>query len=211
MDLQRKVRFVLKAKKNNVPLFLACCKGMYAAITAHQADYAAAPVTMATFLSQIQSVDNAQQGIRNRTVTAAARNQLRDTLFTSAETLRVFVQGLGDASPEQAVTLAQNAGMKTAAVPVRAKPVLGVKQGPHSGIVVLSANARLLRKNKGRMFFNWAYSADGGKTWIQVPSTPTSKTTIAGLQALTTYEFRVSITDKTGQAEWSQVVSFLVH
>jgi hypothetical protein len=211
MNLQRKVRVVLRATKNNVPLFLACCKAMYAAMTAHKDDYTASPVSMATLLAQIQAVDTAQQGVRNRIVTAAARNQVRDTLFITAETLRVFVQSLCDVSPEQAITLAQNAGMKTAAVPVRSKPVLGLKQGAHSGIVLLSANATLLRKNKGRMFFNWSYSADGGKTWILVPATPSSRTTITGLQALATYDFRVSVTDKTGQAEWSQSVSFLVH
>jgi hypothetical protein len=50
-----------------------------------------------------------------------------------------------------------------------------------------------------------------GKVWTSVPSTPYAKTTITDLTALTTYLFRVSLTDKNGEGAWSQALSFLVH
>jgi len=44
-----------------------------------------------------------------------------------------------------------------------------------------------------------------------LPSTPLASTTVTGLTPLTTYEFRVSLTDKSGEGPWSQALSFLVH
>ncbi len=211
MSTQRKVQVVLKTRMNNVPLFLALCKSIYASMTAHLASYSGAPVTMATFQSQIQALDTAQTEVKTRTIgAAAARDLALDALAVTVEALRGFVQGLCTASPEQAVTLVQNAGMKIAADKTRDKPVLGLKQGLSTGVVILSANAKLLKRAKGGGFYNWAYSADG-KNWVSVPSTPKAKTTISGLQALTTYGFRVSLTDNDGQGDWSQVVQFLVH
>ena len=205
-----KVRVVLKVSKGNVPLFLACCKAVCAAMTAHAAAYAGAPITMAAFLVLIQNLEAGQAQVRTRVIgAAAARNEARDALVVAVEQLRVFVQTLCAASPQSAATLAANAGMKLAAVPVRAKPVLGVKEGPQGGSVVLTANVQLLDKGKAGKCFNWEYSLDG-KTWIAVPTTPLSTTTIGGLTPLTTYSFRVSVTTKKVQGLWSQDVSFLV-
>ena len=207
----RKIRVVLKVSKYNIPLFLACCQAIHAAMLAHQADYAGSPVTLASFLLLIQALADAQLAVRKRTIgAAAARDEARDALFIAVEALRTFVQGLCQASPEKAVTLAQNAGMKIAAVPAREQLPLEVKQGPHPGIVVLLAHVALLGAEKGGCFFNWEYSADG-KNWIAVPSTPKASTTISGLTPLTNYGFRVSLTGNSGQGGWSQIVDFLVH
>ena len=66
-------------------------------------------------------------------------------------------------------------------------------------------------KGRRKTFFNWQYTADGGKTFVTLPSTPRARTTVSGLTALSTYGFRVSVTNSDGVAgEWSQIVSFLV-
>ena len=94
-----------------------------------------------------------------------------------------------------------------------AKPILAAKQGPEAGAVILAANARALTGGSQRKhFFNWQYSADGGKTWVAMPSTPKAKTTLDGLTPLTTYELRVSVTTSDGTTgAWSQTFAFLVH
>jgi hypothetical protein len=192
-------------------VLLAVAKCVHAAMSAHASTYAAAPVAMATFLALIQALDEGQQGVRNRTMTGAERDLRRDAVWSALEALRVFVQSLCDESPEQALTLIQNAGLEVADAPVHAKPLLGVRQGPQAGMVILEAHAGLLATGKGRMFFNWEYTVNGGASWIAVPSTPWARTTIAGLPALVTCGFRVSVTDPVGQGEWSQVVALLVH
>jgi hypothetical protein len=208
--MSRKDRIVLKVSKNNVPLFIVCCQAVLAAWTAHQAQYAGAPITPAGFGALITNLVSCQQAVKNHVFGAVGpRNQARDALFTAVESLRIFVQGLSDASPEQALTLAQGVGMKLAAAPARTKPALGVKDGPQPGSVALVANAKLLDGTKARRCFAWEYSTDG-KTWIAAPATPVGKTTITGLTSLTNYRFRVSVTTRNGQGAWSPEVSFLV-
>ena len=144
MKVSTKARIVLKVSKYNVPLFLACCQAIYAAMNAHAASYGGAPVTPAAFQALIQALLSAQTGVKSRTIGAAAlRDEARDALWVAVESLRIFVQGLCAASPESAVTLAQNAGMKLAASPKHNKPILGVKQGPQSGIAAIIVEAAI--------------------------------------------------------------------
>src|SRR5262249_16651894 len=141
---------------------------------------------------------------------AGERDQIRDALLVMLETLRVYVQGLCSASPEQASQLASAAGMKLVAARTSTKLVLAVKAGKEAGTVDLSACAKLLSKLRGQKCYHWQYCTNG-KDWIQVPSTPKTRTTIAGIPLLTTCSFRVAVTDQSGMGEWSQVVTFLLH
>jgi hypothetical protein len=215
MSTVRKARVVLKANKKKPAFFLAICQAILAGITAHQNLFQNLPITLAILQAQIKALDDYQQQARRRIPGAAAqRNTALDTVDVSIQALVKYVQGLVTASPEQAETLAQAAGMKLAAVPNRSKPVLAAKQKDgQSGVVYLVANVSALignGKKRGQSFLSWQFSLDG-KVWTSVPSTPYGKTTITGLTALTTYLFRVSFTDKNGEGAWSQALSFLVH
>jgi hypothetical protein len=102
--------------------------------------------------------------------------------------------------------------MRLAAIPVHNKPALQANRGPISGVVVLLANTLLLvGKTRARIFFSWACSADGGKTWTALPSTTDATTTVSGLTPMTTYLFRVCASTRKGQGAWSQAVSVVVH
>lgn len=79
--------------------------------------------------------------------------------------------------------------------------------------ILSAAPARRPRRSHGRRLgpcFNWRWSADGGKTWTQAPSTPYANTEIADLPAMTTYLFCVSVTIGKTQGKWSDDVSLLV-
>jgi hypothetical protein len=54
------------------------------------------------------------------------------------------------------------------------------------------------------------YSADGGKTWISVPSTLQAKTTVSGMTPGATALFRYRAVTKTGEGDWSQPTALLV-
>ena len=210
MSAVKAIRIVLKTNKYNIPLLIIVLKAICAAMKAHPQSYPNPPVDLVTFLAQITDLDTKQQGVKNRSVTAATRDKARDLAYASAESLRVYVAGLATVSPESAVTLAEDAAMKVASDAKRGKPLLGIKQGPHSGIALLAANVGLLVTFKGGRFFNWEWSIDG-KTWTAVPSTPNGKTTISGLPALTLCYFRVSVTGvKTGQGPWTDPATFTV-
>jgi hypothetical protein len=170
-------------------------------------------VPLATLLTQIQDLDTAEQATKTGTKgTVPVRNAKRAVLVTTLESLRMYVQSLSDANPEQSAAIASAASMAVAKLPLHAKPVLQAKLGASSGTVILIANATLLvgRGVRKKATFNWESSADGGKTWTAVPSTPLSSTTVAGLTPLTTYAFRVCVTVSKVVGEWSQAVSLLV-
>jgi hypothetical protein len=208
MSAMRKAWVVTKAKPSNAPFFLAVCQAILAGITAHPGLFPSLPVLLSLFQAQVTSMAAAQQQARARVPgAAAARDTARDELVVTVEAIRAYVQGLCQLAPEQSATLVQAAAMKLAAVPVRSKPILGAKQGVQAGIVNLEANATLLSggRKKGYRLFSWEYSLDG-KVWVAVPATPYARTTVTGLTPLTTYEFRVSLTDKSGTGAWSQVL-----
>ena len=144
---------------------------------------------------------------------AKARGAAFDALLTAAEQLRAYVEALcANLSVEQATALAAAAGMKIALSPIHSKPILQANRGSLSGNVVLIANALLLAgKGRGRKFFNWAWSADGGKTWVALPPTTDATTSVSGLTPLTTYLFRVSANTRKVEGAWSQAVSLIVH
>jgi hypothetical protein len=121
---------------------------------------------------------------------AAQRDAALTVVATSLELIRAFVEQLCNASPEQAATLAQQAGMSIPTRAPRAKVPLRARQGDQPGTVILYASVSLLAIGKGGRFFSWESSIDGGKTWASAPSTPDAKTTIAGLPVLTEVLFR---------------------
>jgi hypothetical protein len=131
------------------------------------------------------------------------------------ETALGLVQPIADACPtlDQAVSTIQEAGLLVAHVPHHTKPILAAKQGAPGSNVTLEANASALGINgRKKSCLNWQLTADGGKTYVTLPSTPTVKTSVAGLTPLLTYGFRVSVTSSSGVAgAWSQTVTFLVH
>jgi hypothetical protein len=216
MSTQRKLRIILGASKNNIPLFLVLAQAIYTAMSNAPSLFPSPPVALGVLFDQIQALIKAQQTVRTRVLGAAqARNVLRDALFTSVDALRTYVQGLCDAvSLEAAANLAASAAMKIGASTAVNKPMLAAKllAGP-VGNVALRANAKLLDPAASkRKYFNWSYSVDGGATWLSMPSTLVARTTITGLPALTTVSFRVSITTTAiPQGDWSQVIALLVH
>ena len=61
-----------------------------------------------------------------------------------------------------------------------------------------------------RASYDWEYSTDGGKTWVAMPSTLQSKTSMTGLASGTTVQFRSCPVTKAGQGDWSAPVSLTV-
>jgi hypothetical protein len=72
---------------------------------------------------------------------------------------------------------------------------------------------KLLAKSvKKGAAYEWAYSADGGKTWISAGLTVGhADTTIAGLTPGITYWFRFRTTVGRVTSDWSTHLEFLVH
>jgi len=209
----QRLRVALGVETQKVPVLLPQATHIYNGFQANQTLFPTPPVPLATVLVQIQDLATAEQATKTGTKgTVPIRNAKRAVVVTTLESMRMYVQSLCDANPEQAAMIAAAAGMVIAKVPAFAKPVLQAKQGIQSGTVLLGANATLLvgRGVRKKVTFNWEVSADGGKTWTIVPSTPLASTTVTGLTPLVTYAFRVCVTVSRTTGEWSQPVLLLV-
>jgi len=171
---------------------------------------------IASLQSQLAVVSKSQNLVLTRVVGAAsARDVQLGVLVGMLETGLGYTQGLADAASTytEAVSILEAAGISVALTPAHVKAILAVTQAVPGGLVALVASvAALAGKTKKKTQFNWEYTADGGKTFVTLPSTPKGKTTVAGLTPLTTYGFRVSVTNADGvMGPWSQIIAFLVH
>jgi hypothetical protein len=208
-----RLRAALELDKKRTLVLISQGMGIHDGLAGSTGMFPAPNPPLATLLSQIQACQKAQQLVTTRVVGAAeARDAKVAELITSLESERMYVQSLCDAAPEQAAVFIKAAAMQIATAATRPpKPLLGAQVAMPSGTVILDANGSLLNPTHRRCYFNWEYTLDGGKSFLSVPPTLTTRTTISGLAPLTTVGFRVSVTlSRQPQGEWSQLVSLLV-
>ena len=213
--MSNQARPALGFTKKQVPPLLAGGKEIWNGMSNHQAIFTAPNPTLSVLQTQIQALDTAQQNAATRGKgLAALRNQSAEVLYISLQLELVYVRSLCIASPEQALSIIQAAGMKVAGIATHPKPVLGAVLGSTPQSVILRANVTALvgksvARSK-RLFFNWSRTEDGGKTFLAMPSTPLARTTMTGLAPLIVHGFRVSVTTPSGTTPWTDMVTILV-
>lgn len=207
-------RAVLKIDRRNTADVLRRARAMDNGMGDNAAQFTAPSPPLSVLEAQIAKVEQCQAQVEaGGRGMASARDFERSTLVGMMESERQYVQLLADSTPtwEAKVALIQASGLEVAGDTSYQKAVLTVRQGP-PGTVELDAYARLLAGKRGPMrFFNWEYTTNGGQSFVALPPTPISKTTVANLTPLTTVGFRVCVTHSDGTTgAWSQVVMFLV-
>jgi len=145
---------------------------------------------------------------KNRTPGAVAARNLKDQACKAdMEAWARIVQVAADANPSQARTIIESMGMFVKTVTIRTKLPLTIEVQPVPGAVKAIARAGA----KGtRVFFEFQYSVDGGKTWLPGGTTTDSSIVITGLPSATYVGFRYRTTNKNVPGPWSQVVTDLV-
>jgi hypothetical protein len=136
----------------------------------------------------------------------AVRNQKRAELVALLQQLGGYVQKVADADPANAAAIIESAGFAVRKTATRKPRTFAAKAGPVSGTAALTALFAGARSS-----YEWQYSIDGGKTWIVAPVTIQSKTTIAGLLPGATVQFKYRPVTRTGEGNWSEPVSLIVH
>jgi hypothetical protein len=216
MATMHRARAVLKMKKKITVSVTGKANAMCTGLANNAALFTTPNPSISTIQNQVVVVNKAEvlAATRGKGL-AAARNVQLGILVGMLETELTYIQGVADtsATPDQAVATILAGGVLVAIVAPHIKPVLAATQGAPGSLVTLTANATALGASKSRKtFFNWQSTADGGKTFVTLPPTPKATTTVANLTPLSTYGFRVSVTNSAGiQGEWSQIISFLVH
>ena len=163
--------------------------------------------TVAALTAAVTDLHAAETAALSRAVgSVTVRNDKRTVLVSLLQQLRGYVQSVADATPETGAAIIESAGLAVRKIPTRGKQDFVARQGALSGSAIVTAVSAGPRSS-----YEWQYSTDGGKTWVFAPATTQGKTTVAGLPAGTTVQFRyLAVTPKGGQGDWSQAVSLLV-
>jgi hypothetical protein len=137
--------------------------------------------------------------------TAVTRNEKRATLVALLVQLRAYIQAQADAAVEHGASIIASAGIAVRRPISHGPHTFGAKPGPTSGTVKLVAEVAARRAS-----YEWQYSTDGGKTWLEATPTLRSSTTISGLPAGTAVLFRYRAVTTTGTTDWSAPTSLMV-
>jgi hypothetical protein len=179
--------------------------GIVKAMTGNPSFPTAAP-TLVTVTTAINDLQTAEAAALARTKGAViTRNEKRTALVALLQQLKGTIQAAADANVENGASIIASAGVAVRKTVVHAPRVFGAKPGAVTG------SAKLVAASAGhRASYEWEYSIDGGKTWVTLPVTLQAKTTVVGLAAGSTAQFRYRGVTKTGEGNWSQPVSLLV-
>jgi hypothetical protein len=161
---------------------------------------------LTTLASHISDLASKEAVAKTRTVGAVAdRDAAKKVVADDLNNECAYVEQLVNANPTNGALIAQDAGMTLRKVPSRNKPDLAANKGAVSGSVHAVAKA-----TKGAKANEWQYSLDGGKTWIDAPTTTKAETTIQSLTPGTTVSIRQRALTKAGLPDWGQPVSTVV-
>jgi hypothetical protein len=191
---------------NKVKTLITFAQSVATAMAANPTSFPSPSPTLAVFQADIAALVTAETAVLARTKGAVeARNAKLAVVKGDLENLKTYVQAMADAAnPSNAEAMIESAGLTIRKVTLHDKAQLAVKQGSVSGTVTLMAKAAGKRAS-----YDWQYSTDQ-KTWTSPPPTLQAKTGLSGLTAGTIYYFRVQPLLRTGEQNWSEIVSFMV-
>ena len=159
-----------------------------------------------TVSASIDALISAQNAAATRVGGAVtARNVAKNVLTIQLKQLGAYVQSVADGDAENSATIIEGARISVRKVPVRPVRAFNAAQGPTTGTAKLVAHSA-----SGRAAYEWEYSTDGGKTWVAAPPSLQAKTTVTGLPAGTSVQFRYRSVTRTGATDWSTPVTLLV-
>jgi hypothetical protein len=175
------------------------------AMSTNVAIFKSPPIVLATVTGHLGDLQTAETTAQTRAKgTAAARNAKKAIVVQDAHQLHAYVQQLANATPADALAIANAAAMTLRKQPVVHKSDLSVSH-------VVSGTVKVVAKSaSGAHAHDWQYSTDGGKTWVSVPPSLQAHTTISGFTPGTTVLFRHRDITKAGALDWGQPITAIV-
>jgi hypothetical protein len=137
--------------------------------------------------------------------TVVVRNDKKAALVTLMQELRNYIQKVADADPENAAAIIQSSGLPVKKTAVHKPRVFTAKPGAVSGSVDVVAVTAARRAS-----YEWQYSTDCGKTWIEAAPSLRARTTISGLPVAASVQLRYRSVTKSGPGDWSQPLTVVV-
>jgi hypothetical protein len=161
---------------------------------------------LATILAAVTALLQAEAAALARTRGAVVvRNDAKAALVTLMHQLQGYIQTTADADPENGGAIIQSSGLPARKMPTHPARVFAVKTGALSGSVDVVAPTAARRAS-----YEWEYSLDGGKTWVDAGPSLQAKKTISALPVGTSVQFRFRGVTKAGPLDWSQPLALMV-
>jgi hypothetical protein len=161
---------------------------------------------LADVSAAIAALQNAETAALSRLKgTIVVRNDKKAALVTLLQEVRNYVQKTADADPENGAAIIQSAALPVRKTGVRKPRVFAAKPGAVSGSVEVTAATAARRAS-----YEWQYSTDGGKTWIEAAPSLRAKTTIPGLPVASSVQIRYRAVTKAGPSDWAQPLVVVV-
>ena len=188
-----------------VPAIITYTQAVLAAMT-NNANFPTPVPALSAISAALTALQSAESQALSRIKGAVVvRNDKKAALVSLLQALRAYIQTTADADPENSGAIIKSSGLPLKKVAVHKPRVFTIKPGAVSGSVEMVAASAARRAS-----YLWGYSTDGGKTWTEVGPTLQAKTTVTGLPVGTTVQFRYRGVTKSGAADWSQSILFLV-
>ena len=206
MNQNKSVHRTLVALKlpRGVSALITYALGLVTALTgnAHFATPSPALTDLTTAIGELQT---AQANLSRNKGAIAARNDKKEALVKLLQELRGYIQKTADADPENGAAIVQSSGLPARKTVVHKARVFDARPGAISGSVEVLAPVAARRAS-----YEWQFSTDGGKTWIESAPSMRARTTISGLAVASMVQLRYRSVTKAGPSDWSQPVTIVV-
>jgi hypothetical protein len=198
-----------KSKYRGALAILQLGRAVYAAMTKYPSYFPTALLTLAQFGADIDALARAESKALNRTQVAYSdRDAALVRVIVDLDFIRAWVQWLADneSDPAAAVVIAEQAGMTT----------IGRRASVPKGLRLKKSKKRVhgidafVTRNAARDTYHWAYSIDGGRTWIDALPTSQARATFGPFTPGMTVAIRYRAVTTAGVGNWSDPVSIIV-
>lgn len=191
-----------------IGLFIAKMRNLILNISTNSGIFVTPDPTVVLVTGHVDDLESAQAEVLNRTKgKAALRNDKKAVVVQDIYDWLMYVQKLADEAPTQeaAISIIEAAGFSVKLKGVIITPPLKVENTVGvTGSVDLTA-----RGGPQGCIHEWQDSPNG-TTWTNLPSTSSRKTTVTGLQRLSTRYFRHRLKIKDVPQAWDQPVNIVV-
>jgi hypothetical protein len=195
----------LKLPRAHAPQLLIIGQSILKSMTGN-AHFPSPTPSLKAIAAAIKDLSDAQVAVVARALGAVPdRQEKRRVLVALLQQLKAYVQAVADANLESSAAIIVSAGMSVRKRPAFASRVFSARRGVVEGSVKLLAPRAAVRAS-----YEWSYSTDGGKTWVNLPVTLQAKTVVTGLVPGSTVHFRYRATTKSGGGNWSEPFVFIV-
>ncbi|MBI4946261.1 MAG: fibronectin type III domain-containing protein [Bacteroidetes bacterium] len=199
----KKVVVVLKLARLSIPKKIEKARFIVTSMTGN-ANFTTPSPTLATITANVNALETAAIASAGGGVDETANMHAKElTLDLALKSLAGYVEGIANANPVNAESIALSAGMDVKT------PVVHTAREFHVSVTGDPGEVKLATKFEKRatFMFQMCTNTSSESNWQTIMQSTRSKFVKSGLISGTRYYFRVAVININGQGAWSNVLS----